>query len=170
MKILFTFLALSFSITIWSQKTPHTTEIFTVTGQIQKDMTFSLSDLERHVSTSIPDVVITNHLGAYRATAKQLSGILIKDLLKDLELKEENPKLFSEFYLVFIAKDGYKVVYSWNEIFNNPVGNHLYFITDRDGKNLKDMSDRLLVLTTNDFQTGRRHIKDIDKIVIKRVD
>lgn len=133
-------------------------------------MTFSLSDLERHVSTSIPDVVITNHLGAYRATAKQRSGILTKDLLKDLELKEENPKLFSEFYLVFIAKDGYKVVYSWNEIFNNPFGNHLYFITDRDGKNLKDMSDRFLVLTTNDFQTGRRHIKDIDKIVIKRVD
>ena len=128
-----------------------------------------MADLEKYTVQPIPDVVITNHAGEPRGTAKQLSGILIRDLLKDLQLEEENPKLFSEFYLVFVAADNYKVVFSWNEIFNSPTGDHLYLITSRDGKKLDEMTDRLLVITSTDFKTGRRHIKGLSKIIVERV-
>lgn len=86
-----------------------------------------------------------------------------------MELNEESPKLFSEFFLTFIAADNYKVVYSWNEIFNSPIGENLFVITSRDNKKLKDMDERILVLTPIDFKTGRRHIKGLTKIVVERV-
>jgi hypothetical protein len=87
-----------------------------------------------------------------------------------MELKEESPKLFSEFFLTFIAVDNYKAVYSRNEIFNLPTGDNLCVITSRDGKKTKDMDEKILILTPTDFKTGRRHIKGLSKIMVDRVD
>lgn len=155
---------------IWSQKTTKTTNSFEVTGQVKKELTFTLSQLEKLSTKPIADVVITNHLGEPRGTATQLTGILIKDLLRDLALKEDNPKLFSEFFLTFIAADNYKVVFSWNEIFNSPTGDNLFLITSRDGKKIAEMEERILILTPTDFRTGRRHIKGLRRILVNRVE
>ena len=158
------------SLAVWAQKPTLTSDSFRVIGLVKKEMTFSLEDIERYPSKSIADVTITNHMGEPRGTATKLTGILVKDILKDLELQEQSPKLFSEFYLVFVAADNYKVVYSWNEIFNSPTGENLYLITSRDGKSLKEMEERILILTPTDFKTGRRHIKGLSKIIVERVD
>lgn len=128
-----------------------------------------MDDIEKYPSKILGDVVITNHLGEPRGISKQLEGVLVKDLLKDLELKEESPKRFSEFYFTFVAIDNYKVVYSWNEIFNSPTGDNLFLITAKDGKKLKDMDERILILTSTDLKTGRRYIKRLSKILVERV-
>lgn len=170
MKRLTALILVVISVTAWGQKADQATNDFVVTGQIKKELKFTLADIEKYHSKAIGDIVITNHLGEPRGTAKQLTGILVKDLLKDFELKEESPKRFSEFYLTFVAVDNYKVVYSWNEIFNSPTGDNLFLITSRDGKKLKDMEERILILTPTDFKTGRRHIKGLSKILVERVD
>lgn len=170
MKRLTTLFLVVISVTAWGQKADQATNDFVVTGQVKKEIRFTLADLEMNTSKTIGDVVITNHLGEPRGTAKQLTGILVKDLLRDLELKEDSPKRFSEFYLTFVAIDQYKVVYSWNEIFNSPTGDNLFLITSRDGKKIGDMEERILILTPTDFKTGRRHIKGLSKIIVERVD
>ncbi|MBX2967058.1 MAG: hypothetical protein KF845_13010 [Cyclobacteriaceae bacterium] len=169
MKPITTLFALLITLTTWGQKNIQATDNFVVTGEVKKELKFTLSDIEKHVSKNIGDVVITSHTGDPRGTARQLKGVLVKDILKNIELKEESPKLLSEFYFIFTAVDDYKVVYSWNEIFNSPTGDNLYVITTRDGKKLKDMEDRILILTPTDFKTGRRHIKGLSKIVVERV-
>ena len=156
------------SLTVFGQKSDHSTIDFAVTGQIKSELKFTLTEIDKYASKPIKDIVITNQLGEPRGSAKQLRGILIKDLLKDLELKEESPKRFSEFYLTFVSADNYKVVYSWNEIFNSPTGDNLYLITSRDGKKIRDMEERILILTPTDFKTGRRHIKGLSKILVER--
>jgi hypothetical protein len=140
-----------------------------VSGEVKNELLLTVAEIERYPSQPIGDVVITNHRGDPRGTARNLSGILVKDLLKDIELREENPKMFSEFYLVFVAADQYKVVFSWNELFNSPTGENLYLITSRDGKELREMEERLLILSPTDFRTGRRHIKALAKIIVRRV-
>lgn len=156
------------SVSVWGQKSETTTE-FVVSGLVKKELRFTVADIEKHPSKPIGDVVITNHMGEPRGTAKQLKGVLIKELLNNMELQEESPKRFSEFYLTFVAIDNYKVVYSWNEIFNSPTGDQLFVITSRDGRDIKDMQESILVLTPTDFKTGRRHIKGLSKILVERV-
>lgn len=157
------------SLAVWGQKADQPTNDFVVVGQIKKELKFTLDDIEKYPSKILGDVVITNHLGEPRGISKQLEGVLVKDLLKDLELKEESPKRFSEFYFTFVAIDNYKVVYSWNEIFNSPTGDNLFLITAKDGKKLKDMNERILILTSTDLKTGRRYIKRLSKILVERV-
>ncbi|MCU0448718.1 MAG: hypothetical protein MUC97_02580 [Bernardetiaceae bacterium] len=133
-------------------------------------MKFTLAQIDSLEAQTLPDVAILNHAGESRGMAKQLKGVLVKNLLQGLALQEDSPKRFSEFYLVFVAADGYKVVYSWNEIFNSPIGDNLYFITAKEGKTLAQMDERILVLTPIDFKTGRRHIKALSKIVVSRAE
>ncbi len=146
-----------------------TTDKFVVTGQVSKELEIKLSDLDNYSSQQIDDLIITNHKGEPRDTLRQMKGILLKELLDTLELKESNPKLYSEFYLVFIASDGYKVVYSWNELFNAPTGDHVFVVTSKAGQSAAQMKERLLVITPTDYRTGRRHIKSLSQIRVERV-
>lgn len=144
------------------------TESFVVTGAVEKELTFQLADLAQLPSSPLADVVITNHLGEPRGTAKGLKGVKVKDVLSSLVIKAESPKALSEYFLTFVASDGYTVVYSWNELFNSPTGDNCHLITEKDGKKLAEMPDRLLVLTPSDFKTGRRHIKGLQRITVAR--
>lgn len=146
------------------------TDAFVVTGAVEKELTFRLADLAQLPSSPLADVVITNHLGEPRGTAKGLKGVKIKDVLSAMVIKAESPKVLSEYFLTFVASDGYTVVFSWNELFNSPTGDNCFLITEKDGKKLSDMPDRLLVLTPTDFKTGRRHIKGLKQVIVSRAE
>lgn len=151
------------------KETVTSTDVVTIAGLVEKEITIGIPEISARQSQSISDVVITNHLGEPRATAKGLKGVLIKELLATASLKAESPKVLSEFYFTFIASDGYAAVYSWNELFNSPTGDHCYLITEKEGKKLADMPDRMLVITPSDFKTGRRFIKGLSRIVVARI-
>lgn len=89
------------------------------------------------------------------------------DLLQKVEVAEDNPRLLSTYYLVFEASDGYKVVYSWNEIFNTPAGKQIFILTEKDGENMDTMKDKIVVITPGDIQTGRRYVKGLAKVTFK---
>ena len=141
---------------------------FTITGEVSHEITFTLADLEKFESKKIDNVIITNHMEEAKETDTNLRGIPIKEILAKTEFRETNPKLFSQFYLVFEATDGYRVVYSWNEIFNTTTGDNTYIITQKNDQKLAAMSDRILLLTTSDLITGRRNMKALSKIIIRR--
>lgn len=148
---------------------PSVTDKITIEGQVKKEITFTLKDIETLAPKNIPDVTITNHKGESRGTLTNAKGILIKELLEKAVLATDNPKLYSSFYFTFVASDGYKVVYSWNEIFNSPTGDHIYVVTSIQNEPLQQMSSRILVVTPSDFKTGRRFIKYLRKIIVGSV-
>ena len=155
---------------LWSQTKITPTEQFSISGKIKTTLKFTLADLNTYSTTAIPDVGITNHTGEVKGTIQHLKGIPFKNLLDKIEFMTDKPKELSEFYLTFVASDGYKVVFSWNEIFNTETGNHLFIIMEKDGKKLQELEDRILIVCTSDFKTGRRYVKALEKIIVGRVD
>lgn len=144
------------------------TEMVVVKGAVEKEVTITIAHLTAIADKPIADVVITNHLGEAKSKSTGLRGVLVRDILNSVAIKAESPKILSEFYLVFVATDGYTVVYSWNELFNSPTGESCYFITAKDGKKLPEMPDRILMLTPTDTKTGRRNLKSLSRIVVAR--
>ena len=158
------------ALSVCAQKDVKPTDDLIISGQIEAETKITLSDFDKFKKHKIGDLVITNHLGEKRGTSKGMTGILFKDILSQLNLKADNPKSFSEFIFTFVASDGYKVAFSWNEIFNSPTGDNFYLITEKEGKKMKDMDERILAATTTDIRTGRRYIKGLHKIIVGRVD
>jgi hypothetical protein len=145
------------------------TQSFLITGRIKAPVKISGTDLLAATSVNIGNLVITNHMGEARGTAKSLKGVLLKDILQKIEIDAENPKVLSEYYFVCKASDGYAVVFSWNEIFNTATGDNVYIITEKEGKSWNNLPESLLMISTKDFKTGRRHVKSLATIEVSRV-
>ena len=166
--LLFVFVLTGFSLSAQKENIP-ATENFTIEGKVKKGLTISLADLSSYKSYSIDSIVITNHLGERRSTLKKVKGVLLKDILDKVEIDSETPKVLSEYYFDCMASDNYKVVFSWNEIFNNDTGRSVYIITSVDGKPASTLDSRIALVAPKDQMTGRRYVKGLQKIVVERV-
>ncbi|GGH72037.1 hypothetical protein HNQ91_003355 [Filimonas zeae] len=122
------------------------------------------AQLQKLSAAALPDVVIRNHNGVPKDTLHGLKGVLLKDLLRLDSLLTSSPKLWSTYYLSFVATDGYTVVFSWNELFNSPAGANTWLLTAKNGVALPQMHDHIAVLCTSDANTGRRFVKGLREI------
>jgi len=151
----------------FSQKKNEPIKSFLITGEVKSEKKIRLDELINFRESSLGDVIITNHLGEVKSQQKKLKGILLRDVLEKIEIKSESPKELSEYYVVCKAADGYTIVYSWNEIFNNPAGESIYLITSKDGVAAMDMDESILMISPRDYRTGRRYLKGLTRIEIK---
>lgn len=169
-KLPFLALILLIAASACGQKDIPTTDAFTISGKVKAERTVTLKDLSAYPSVEVGDVQITNHKGDARNPANRVKGVLVKDILEKVEFLSESPRELSEFYLTFIATDGYKAVFSWNELFNSETGNHAFIITEIDGKSGAQMDNRIALITPTDFRTGRRYVKGLARIVVGRTE
>ena len=158
------------SYSIQAQRTVTPSETLKIEGKIKAEKTFSITELDTFPKVIIADQVLYNHKGEVKSTVKNMKGILLKTVLADIKFDYEKPKELNEFYFIFVATDGYKVVFSWNEIYNTEAGNNFYIVTEMEGKKLKDLDQRILFISTADLKSGRRFIKALEKIEVKRVE
>lgn len=128
--------------------------------------TVTAADLSKYSKQTIDSIQITNHLKEYRSTIKNVKGVLLRDILTKVSFKEKSPKVLSEYYIVCVAEDGYKVVFSWNEIFNTSVGDSVLIIPEIEGR----PKDGISTLSPTDFATGRRYVKMLKTIQLKKID
>lgn len=153
---------------VFGQKTAIPTSSFVISGEIKSPVTIQIADLKKWKEVAIGDVTITNHMGEKKSEGKGLKGVLLKDVLGAVEINSESPKGLSEYYFVCKANDGYTVVYSWNEIFNSATGDSAFIVTEKDGKPAASMEDAILMISPKDFKTGRRHVKSLMSIEVRR--
>lgn len=169
MKILIVAICFLFTLPTRAQQNIATTESFTVEGNVKQPQKFSLQDLMALSISTLDSIVITNHLHERKSVLKNIQGVSLREVLGKVLIDQDNPKLLSEYYFVCIAADNYKVVFSWNEIFNNEIGRHAMIITAHDGKNGTLMNGRIALVTPTDEATGRRYVKGLQKIIVQRV-
>jgi len=152
-----------------AQKNVETTNDFTIEGKVKNSMSFSLKGLAGFKANHFDSIVIYNHLMEPRKTIRHIKGVLLRDIIDKAIIETETPKLLSEYYITCIASDNYKVVISWNELYNSIVGESIMIITEADGKTAGQLEDRIALLSAADKATGRRYVKGLQKIVVDRV-
>jgi len=139
---------------------------FVITGAVNKEITFRIADIAAMKQDVIGDVVLHGHK---TDTAKQMKGVPLKDMIDSAGIKAGDHKAYNSFVIILTASDGYKNVYSWNELFNTDIGNRVYIITEMNGKTMDQMPDRIAVYSLADAFTGRRHMVGLAKIEVKQL-
>jgi len=134
-----------------------------------KPVTVNYADLKNYKMYTIDSLQILNHLKEYKSTLKNIKGVLLKDVLSKTQFGEESPKVLSEYYITCIADDNYKVVFSWNELFNTATGDHVFIVTNVNGKPSTDQNTGMFLVSSTDAATGRRYVKNLKTIKIERV-
>ena len=157
------------TINLAAQKNIETTNEFTVEGKVKNRLSLSLKHLADYQAKHLDSIIIYSHLMESRKTIRNIKGVLLKDIIDKAAIDAESQKLFSEYYITCIASDNYKVVVSWNELYNSIIGESIMIITEADGKSANQLDDRIALLSAADKATGRRYVKGLRKIVIDRV-
>jgi len=145
------------------------TDFFTIEGKVKKGIHFKLDDAAAFTSISFDSIVVYNHLVVRKSVLKKVKGILLKDVIAKASFDISDPKPLSKYYFICIASDGYKVVFSWNEIFNTAIGEQLIIITEVDGVKSSASPQRIAIISAADIATGRRYVHGLQKIIVERV-
>lgn len=170
MKKIISLLLILYAGLVQAQEAPYKTTIqFSITGQIKKSALITMDSLNSYPLKEIGDISVTSHTGDFKHKDEKLKGVLLKDILSHSELDAASPRLYSQFYFTCIGADGYKVVYSWNELFNTPVGDHVYIVMEKNGVKADKLPESLQMASMLDFKTGRRYLHNLDKIVVSQV-
>jgi hypothetical protein len=148
---------------------PPTSE-FTVTGVVTNELTFRIRDLGQYKQEDLGDVLIRNQKGEQKRVAKSVKGILLKTVLEKAGIHADKPKEFSEIYIVLTASDGYKNVYSYDELFKTDVGEHIYIVTAEDGQTMDQLVDRIQVMSLGEYHSGNRNLRGLAKIEVRKVE
>ncbi|WP_231625586.1 molybdopterin-binding protein [Pedobacter sp. R20-19] len=142
---------------------------FTIEGDVKQKLTINLASLSTYKKVSIDSITILNHLLQRKSSIKNIKGVPLKEILSQVEINESSPKKLSEYYLVCSATDNYKVVFSWNEVFNTKSENNILILTDFVADPAKAEKGNIAMITTTDVATGRRFVKGLNKINIQKV-
>lgn len=157
------------SLPLFAQRRIPPSDSIRITIEQQYAGSITLTTLARRSPDNLGNVVIRNHLGVVKDTAHAVQGVLLTELLKDINWQQPDPKLLSAYIITCVATDGYTVVFSWNELFNSPTGRNTYLVTTKEGFTLNNMPDRLALLCITDDNTGRRFVKGLQEIQINKI-
>ena len=146
-----------------------TSDQVTISGKVKTEMTFTISELDKLTKTNVGDVTFMEGKEV-KYTGHDIKGISLKQLFEKISFDNETHKALNKFYFVLEAPDGYKVVFSYNEIFSPITCNNFFLVTDYDGKNITVMGDRILVISCNDAKQGHKSVKGLNKIIVKEAD
>lgn len=145
------------------------TKVLTIETPAAKPVSISFDNLKTYKLHSLDSLQVLNHLKQYKSTLKNIKGVLLKDVLEKAQFGEESPKVLSEYYIICIADDNYKVVFSWNELFNSVTGDSTLVVTEVNGKPSINQETGIVLITPTDVATGRRYVKHLKTIRIERV-
>lgn len=162
MKKYFLLLLIFFSQKIVAQTA---TKEFIVTGKVKSEKTITLADIQRYKTLELKDVNISCS-PKKEDKAQSVKVVLLKDLLDSVKYDYQTKKDLNEFYFLFEAVDGYRILFSFNEIYNTETGNNLYVVAEKDGVKADQMENAILILTTKDIKQGSRNMKWLKKIIV----
>lgn len=168
--ILFTVLSCLSHLIVSAQMKIEPTSSISIKGRVLRAYDLGLAALDTFPTVAIPDMPVINHKGDTTNTLKELRGIPIRQLLESTRFDFGSPKELNTFYIVCKASDGYRAVFSWNELFNTSVGDNVFILTRLAGKGIRDMDNHIILISRSDRQTGRRFVKGLSSIEVGRLD
>lgn len=141
---------------------------FLVSGLVESPVVIHFDDLNKYKLNEIGGMEIANHKGEVKRVYKSLKGVLLTDVLSGIKIASPEPRSLNQYYLVAKGSDGYAALFSWNELFNNEGGRSFFLVTEADGEFLRNREERILLVSAKDIKKGRRFVKALVSIEVKR--
>lgn len=139
-----------------------------VTGAVKTPTDFSVVALRQMTGQDTGNMPVVCASGATVATVKNFRGVRLIDMLDRVGIDTQGKKDGRSMMVIARATDGYVVTFSWNELYNTPIGESVLVAYEKDGKPLEPSQGQLLLISGKDTKTGPRHVRWLSEIEVKR--
>ncbi len=140
-----------------------------INGRVRKPLLVSMEDLCAMESEVLEDLFVVCGSGDPRGSIGSCRGVLLEDLIRKADVIKEEHDDTKKMFLVASAADGYKVVFSWQEIFNSPVGGGVLILFEKDGEPLDRERKRVDMISAQDIFMGSRYVKGLINIEVAMI-
>jgi cytochrome c551/c552 len=145
------------------------TEQITVTGKVEKPLKLDPAALRQFPPQQVGEVPLVCQSGADKGKLENFKGVRLTDILDQAKILAPGHNDVKKLAIVATASDGYKAVFSWNELFNSPIGEGVMVFFEKDGQPLADNEGRIALVSSKDSRTGPRHVKWLQNIEVKKI-
>jgi DMSO/TMAO reductase YedYZ molybdopterin-dependent catalytic subunit len=152
-----------------SKASEFVTATIKIHGAVEKPLTLNVKDMQTFTPEQTGEFPLICQSGANVGKMENQKGVLLTDILNKAVIKTVAHNDVKKMVIIASASDGYKVVFSWSELFNSPVGEGVMVLFEKDGKPLSDEEGRLALISTKDLRTGPRHVKWLNDIEVRKV-
>lgn len=142
----------------------NTDVVLRITGKVRKPFEINMKELFSMQAQEIQDIPLICGSGTPKGNIGKLKGILLGDIIRKADVINEEHNDTKKMFIAASADDGYKVVFSWHEIFNTAVGGGLMIIIERDGTLFDGIRHPLELISAEDYFTGARYVKGLRNI------
>lgn len=145
------------------------TERITVAGAVEHPLVLDVAALRAFAPPQLAEVALARKAGAGDGKPDQLKGVLLRAILEKAGVVTRDHNDVKKMAVIAIASDGYKVVYSWSEIFNSAAGDGMLVYFEKNGQPLADDEGRIAMIAAKDIRTGPRHVRWLQSIEVKKI-
>jgi len=141
-----------------------------VTGRVTTPLEIGMEELRAMEIREIADLGIICGDGDPKGRIRNCRGVLLEKILEMAEVIKAEHNDTKKMFIVVSAHDGYKTVFSWQEIFNTGVGGGVMALLERDGEPLDGDRGQLELISAEDYFTGSRYVrglKDIEVVLVQ---
>ena len=142
--------------------------VVTVKGMVEKPQPLTLEDL-RTLAVHEYDETWPDDHGPPHAPAK-ITGVLLKDVLERAKLVEKRPRDLRKTIIIADARDGYRAIFTWVELYLSSLGEGVVLAITRDGKPLAESEGPVSLVSLRDERRGPRHVKWLASIEARLID
>jgi len=141
-------------------------EILRVTGRVVTPLVLSMADILVMEAEEFKDLFIVCGTGEPRDTIRHCRGVLMEKIIQKADILKGEHNDTKKMFIVALAADGFKVVFSWQEIFNTPIGGGVAVLTEKDGSPLEEKRNRIDLISAQDYFAGSRYVRDLKQIEV----
>jgi hypothetical protein len=140
--------------------------VLRVTGRVANPLMLKMAEIRDMEGEEFRDLFIVCSTGEPRDNIQRCRGVLIEKIIQRADALKEEHNDTKKMFIVATADDGYKVVFSWQEIFNTQIGGGVAVLTERDGRPLGETRDRIDLISAQVYYAGSRYVRDLRHIEV----
>lgn len=137
----------------------YVTQSINIAGVVAKPLTLTVAELKQLPAVELSGMPIVCQSGATVEEVKQYKGVKLKDLLDKAEIVTKEHNDTRKMIVVATASDGYKAVFSWQELYNSPIGDDVVVFYEKNRQLLGEDEGRIALISAKDLRAGPRHVK-----------
>src|SRR5262245_42394196 len=138
-----------------------------VTGDVRRPLTVDVGALRAFPADAQTSFRVSREVDGQVQPGSTVKGVRLIALLEQAWLAERDRFDWRKTVVLAIARDGYRVAFSWPELANSPGGAQTMVAYERDGAALSDAEGPLALHTPGDTRIGPRHVKWLQRIEVR---
>jgi DMSO/TMAO reductase YedYZ molybdopterin-dependent catalytic subunit len=142
------------------------TDEVSVAGAVKTAMTLKLDDLKGFAPDQVLSATVTRRVDD-KEVSSSVRGVRLTAILDRAALANKERFDWRHTIVLASASDGYKVSFSWAELFNTDIGAGVLVVFERDGRPLDDQEGNITLVSTRDQKTGPRHVRWLQRIEVR---